>query len=338
MKNPTKILVLFVMAVMTLSLAGCVKVVDEEQQYSNASDIEELGIIEEGPGEAEADETAGAAGEDITEDVVDEALSADSSETAEAVPTEGASKIVVTEGQLVEIKPKGYDPDGDKITYTFSSPLDANGKWQTKEGDKGTYNVQVTASDGKSKTTSTLEIVVKEKNRAPVLEPMLDIEVKVGSTVKLEPKVSDPNGDELTLSFSGWMKSAEKETTEEDVGKHDVTVTVSDGDLTDSDSVVITVVPKNHAPVMELIKDIVVNEGDTIKLEPVVEDADGDEVTLAYSGWMTSNEYTTTYDDAGQYSVKITASDGKLETTQSVNIKVEDANRPVQLQLEFEIS
>lgn len=326
MKNPTKILVLFVMAIMALSVAGCVKVVDEEQQYSNASDIEELGITEEGSGEAEA------AGEDITGAVVDETSS------AESVPTEGASKIVVTEGQLVEIKPKGYDPDGDKITYAFSPPLDANGKWQTKEGDKGTYNAQVTASDGKSKTTSALQIVVKEKNRAPVLEPMLDMNVKVGSTVKLEPKASDPNGDKLTFSFSGWMKSAEKETTEEDVGKHDVTVTVSDGELTDSDNVVITVIPKNHAPVMELIKDIVINEGDTIKLDPVVEDPDGDEVTLAYSGWMTSNEYTTTYDDAGEYSVKITASDGKLETTQSVNIKIKDTNRRVQLQLDFEIS
>ena len=63
---------------------------------------------------------------------------------------------------------------------------------------------------------------------------------------------------------------------------------------------------------------------------------------MSYSGWMTSAEYTTTYDDAhpegcstrgctATYYVTVMVSDGVLETSQVVEVQVTDKNRPPQI-------
>jgi len=271
-----------------------------------------------------------AAGEGVTGSVVEETTP----EETVAAKTD-KNTIVVYEGELVSLKLKGTDADGDPITYTFSPPLDSTGKWQTKKGDKGTYNVQVSATDGKTVTTKNLQLIVKEENKAPVLEDLEDINVKVGDEIFIDAKAADPNNDELKFSYSGWMTSAKKEATEEDVGTHNVKVTVSDGQLEDSDTVVVTVTPLNAAPVMEKIPDITVKEGETITFNPKVVDPEGDKITITYDGWMKTNSYTTTYSDSGNYAVKITASDGQLSTTQTVEITVLDVNRAPEFDIEI---
>ena len=84
----------------------------------------------------------------------------------------------------------------------------------------------------------------------------------------------------------------------------------------------------NKPPVLRPIADITLNEGETVSLEPVATDPDGDEVTITYSGWMTKATYTTNYDDAGTHIVTVTASDGKESTSQDVIVTVSNVNRP----------
>ena len=72
------------------------------------------------------------------------------SESAEAAPEQAQKEkpivIVVQETDLVDLQPKASDPDKDsKLTFTFTSPLSDQGKWQTKYGDAGQYTVTVTA-------------------------------------------------------------------------------------------------------------------------------------------------------------------------------------------------
>ncbi len=146
-------------------------------------------------------------------------------------------KITVTEGDLVSLAAEAKDPEGDKVTLTFSAPLSESGKWQTKKGDVGTYNVKAIASDGVNEVSEEVEIEVLKKNLAPVLEsvsvtPLSVVLKKPGDkvTVKIDVVASDPDGDELTITYSGYMDSAEK-TVEygEKGGVKTVTVTVSDG-------------------------------------------------------------------------------------------------------------
>ncbi|HRZ85607.1 MAG TPA: tandem-95 repeat protein, partial [Candidatus Paceibacterota bacterium] len=51
-------------------------------------------------------------------------------------------------GQLVSIIPSATDVDGDTIVYSYSTPLNSSGQWQTNIGDEGSYMVTVEARDG----------------------------------------------------------------------------------------------------------------------------------------------------------------------------------------------
>ena len=54
-------------------------------------------------------------------------------EFSEPVSSDGFPTKSVIEGALVAFPNlKAVDPDGDKITYSFSAPLDAQGRWRTK--------------------------------------------------------------------------------------------------------------------------------------------------------------------------------------------------------------
>jgi len=57
--------------------------------------------------------------------------------------------VTVLAGNTVHIIPTASDIDGDGLNFTFSSPLDENGEWQTTENDGGNYIVTITVKDEK---------------------------------------------------------------------------------------------------------------------------------------------------------------------------------------------
>ena len=67
---------------------------------------------------------------------------------------------------------------------------------------------------------------------------------------------------------------------------------------------------QNLAPVLDPIADITVNAGEVVNISPTAADQDGDTLTYTYTGWMTSNTYTTNYLDEGVHTVTVTVSDG----------------------------
>lgn len=229
----------------------------------------------EQPGDAlqpEEQKDAGAIGEEGLLDILEEAEKADdkddkadevadkkieSREAAAPKPLirqeEVTSDLTVMEGGVVELKLKAYDPDGDKIAYTFGKPLDQNGRWQTKVGDEGTYKVDVTASDGKSKTVKTITIRVSHKNRPPVIEPLQKIIVNEGDTINLAPRIKDAEGGNYKTAYSGWMTEPRKKTGYDDAGTYRVTITASDGELQSTSYVDIEVRDVNRAPVFEAV-------------------------------------------------------------------------------------
>jgi hypothetical protein len=144
-------------------------------------------------------------------------------------------------------------------------------------------------------------------------------------------EVKDPDGDDVTITFSEPLdENGEWQTQKGDAGTYEVTITISDGDYEVSEKVMIIVESTNTPPVIEIESTFTITETDTIKLTPVVTDADGDPVEISYSGWMTSDTKQTDYGDAGEHEVVITASDGIDETQKTVTIIVESKNRPPQ--------
>lgn len=318
----------------------------------------------------------------------------------------------VLEGDLVKFKQDlAYDPDGDKLIYSFSKPLDKKGEWQTKMGDAGEYIIEIIVSDGKLESSQKVMLIVDAINQVPVIKNFNDITVKEGETISLNPKVTDADGDSISLIYSGFMSSNTMKTDFSDAGEYEVkltafdgkqstektitvtilnvnraptftkinekisvtegdlvsidyevedvdgdavsvsfssplnsegkwqtevgdagvygiTVIVSDGNLKESKNIELKVSRLNFAPELNVPKEIIVNEGEKIELNPEVSDADGDALKVTYSGFMTSSTYQTTYTDAGEYETKISVTDGIETVEKTVKIIIKDVNRP----------
>ncbi|RME30721.1 hypothetical protein D6789_04830 [Candidatus Woesearchaeota archaeon] len=170
-----------------------------------------------------------------------------------AFPADFPSSLTAQEGDTLRIDTSGIsDPDGDDVHVTVSEPFDEQGVWHTQEGDAGTYAVDVIATDGEAIAKRRVAVEVKMVNTAPVLEPIDDITVSEGETIRLPLVASDREGDPLVFEVDGWMQEAEYTTTYDDAGEHTVRVTVTDGQLIDSQVVHITVLNKNRPPVFKV--------------------------------------------------------------------------------------
>ena len=234
--------------------------------------------------------------------------------TAEAPETSrsGVPVKTVTEGELVSFPNlKAVDPDGDKLSYTFSSPLNSKGEWQTKTGDAGEYKTIITVSDGKTQSTQDVIVRVLSANKAPTIEIESTIIAKEGEQFVLAPKVSDLDGDEVTTVYTGWMTTNTKNVGFDSAGTHEVNIIVDDGKGGKTTKTVkVAVENTNRQPVILQIMDIAAKEGDRVEILPKVLDSDGDEVTLTFSAPFDENGvWQTAKGDEGIRKVTITADD-----------------------------
>lgn len=283
--------------------------------------------------------------EEVEEEMPEELVEIPEEEVPEEVveEKEEAKVLIVKETELVSLKPKATDPDGDILTFTYTTPLDEKGKWQTTYGDAGEYTVTITASDGELSTAKDILIIVNKKEEAPVIEEAIPeeetLKAKEDSKLEFSVKGADLNNDPLTYlwKLDGDEVSAEKSYTYnigyDDAGQHTVKVLVSDGVKEASKIWALTVENVNRKPVLEKIADIKVGENEVIVLEPKATDPDNDELIFSIDSDKFKQiegrfEWQTTYDDSGGYTVKVTVSDGIDEVSQEVEITVENVNRP----------
>mgnify|MGYP001570610415 CR=1 FL=1 len=75
--------------------------------------------------------------------------------------------FTVQETDFVKIRPSTVALDKDTVVLNFTPPFNAKGEWQTTVNDAGTYDVNITASDGVHQQMEKVRIIVKNKNRPP---------------------------------------------------------------------------------------------------------------------------------------------------------------------------
>ncbi|MFC1768989.1 Ig-like domain-containing protein [Nanoarchaeota archaeon] len=238
------------------------------------------------------------------------------------------SDITITEGELVEVTPTALDIDHDPLTFSFSEPLDENGQWQTNYTHSGTYEIAVTVNDdhnGSDDTNFTLT-VLESGNHAPILEPVSDVTVTEGELVEVVVNAYDPDGDEITITYSNPLdENGQWQTTFIDANVYVATVEVTDGLLTVSDDVIITVLEAgNQNPVLDHIPDVTVTEGELVDIDPTASDPEGDSISFLFTQPLNDNgEWYTSFTDAGVYTVSVTALDENGGTdSQFVTINV----------------
>ncbi|MBW3004281.1 hypothetical protein KY310_00415 [Candidatus Woesearchaeota archaeon] len=341
-KSTMKSVILAVLLVVVIvSLVGCVKL---QKKASDDKAADEKKAEDKKTEEKKTEEKTASSVEDeaekISKDVEEiEKLTnmTDEADKIEPAPEEtpaddGLPVKKVVEGDLVSFPNlKAVDPDGDPITYTFTAPLDATGRWQTREGDAGTHVITITASDGKNEVAQQVKIIVETKNKAPTitLSSPKQITVNEGDTVEIKAEARDPDEDPVTLTFSGWMEGPTRKTTYDDAGTHTVTIKASDGTKETTETVTITVTNVNRAPELGDLIDLKVTEGDEVKVDAEATDPDGDEVTIAFSTPLGAQDgkWTTKQGDAGTYEVEVTATDGEKEAKKTFKIVVQSLNK-----------
>ena len=252
--------------------------------------------------------------------------------------------VIVQETYLVDLVPKAEDPDKNTtLTFTFTSPLNEKGQWQTTYGDAGEYTVTLTASDGEATTARDALIIVNKKEEPPVIDTSKPIEsgltVDETQSIDFSISASDLNKDPLTYSWkldgtdAGSDNKYTYKTTYDDAGTHTVKVEVSDGTSSASRIWSVNVKNVNRKPVLEKIENINVKENEKVTITALATDDDKDQIIYSISDKRFVQEdnvftWQTDYDSSGQYRVVVSASDGKDTTEQEVMVDVENVNRP----------
>jgi hypothetical protein len=149
------------------------------------------------------------------------------------------------------------DPDGDSLTYFLTTDPSTDMAIDENSGviiwipnSTGTFEITVEVSDGKLSDIQSFNITVSEPpNQAPIITSTPVTSVILGETYTYAVEATDPEGDDLTYSLltgsptdmSIGDNSGVITWTPTDTGNFDITVEVSDGELSDTQSFTITV-------------------------------------------------------------------------------------------------
>ncbi len=295
-------------------------------------------------------------GEGSDTDKVEVEVKEESKSNAAPVANAGSNQTKTTSGTRATVTldgSKSTDPDGDTLTY----------RWTDEDGDRiastvkpqvelpvGVHKIKLTVSDGKLSDTDTVIIEIKDAddNREPAANAGTDQEkITTGtkSTVTLDgSKSTDPDGDDLTYKWTdedeNKIATGENPKVELPVGRHKIKLTVSDGDLSDTDSVIIDISKAssigNSRPVADAGSDKTVQTYDGVA-EITLDGSksyDPDDDSLTYS-WedesgkvIGSKVKPKVLLEDGTHVITLTVSDGSLTDTDKVTITVEGDEIP----------
>jgi len=166
------------------------------------------------------------------------------------------------EGKLLTFNILASDPEGDNLTYSASNlpqgatfnPTTKTFAWSPTYQQAGTYpNVHFEVTDGALSDSEDITITVNNVSGAPVFDPIGNKSIDENTLLTFTVNATDPEGDPITYSVQNLPNGAtfENQTftwtpAASDVGNHEVTFIASDGSLSDSEKIVITVKEKEE--------------------------------------------------------------------------------------------
>lgn len=225
-------------------------------------------------------------------------------------------------------------------------------------GDAGSYSMTVNVTDGLLSDSEVIQIHVTDpvvvENIAPVLTSIGSQTAFVDESFTINLSASDANSDPLTISltngpsFVGLTDNGDGTASlsglasSTSIGQHSLTVLVSDGALSDSETFqlqIIEPVIENEAPVLSPIGTQTVEVGESFNLSISANDVNGNAgliisstdapsfVTLTDLGDGSASLVATPGNaDIGQHSMTITVSDGELSDTETVTFNINAAS------------
>jgi outer membrane protein OmpA-like peptidoglycan-associated protein len=258
------------------------------------------------------------------------------------------AKNSILQADTTTIRANAVDPDGDPLTYTWTSSggkVSGTGDTATFDATNvapGKYTVTVSVSDGKHKVDCSTEITVLKRNHAPTarVEPSTAT-LTQGESADFRCVGSDPDNDRLTYAWtvngqpiaaSGPQISFGSEGRKP--GDYAIACTVSDGEASANSSAKATVKERiipNQPPTIECLTTTMdVASGGSIELRARASDPDKDRLNYNWSstgGTVAGSGETATFNasgvKAGSYPVSVTVNDGrggKASCSMNVNV------------------
>lgn len=235
------------------------------------------------------------------------------------------------------------------VTFVDNGALNTTASFSSA----GTYVLRLTASDGSLSTADDLTITVQPENQPPTVNAGPDQTVGLPHHATLNGSVTDdglPEAGTLTITWtevSGpstvtFADASLAETTASFSlpGTYVLRLTASDTELTSNSDVTITVQPENHAPTVNAGPDQIISLPDTAQLNgAATDDAWPAGISLTTSWNFISGSGPVEFDNpnspstiarfasAGNYLLRLTASDGELSSTDDVSITVTPPNQ-----------
>jgi len=275
-------------------------------------------------------------------------------------------------GSVVEFTMSGADPAGGAVTIEYASDDlpgsaqftdfgDGSGSfsWQTTDADAGEYAATFTISNGVLATDKTVQITVTGRVVSPEwLDVPEQVSADAGDLIEFALSGTNPGGEVLTLGYSSdnIPESAQFEdhgdgsgaftwqTTVDDAGDYDADFTLSNGQLSISATVPISVTAREEGPPEWIDAPADVTGQENSQMEFTVSGADplGGDVSLTFSSpdlpeaarfidnldGSAVFSWLPTYLDAGDYSASFTLSNGLFEITREITITIENVDQP----------
>ena len=206
-----------------------------------------------------------------------------------------------------------------------------------------------------SYTSDVLNYIATDQNiNASDIQPSIlafadSISLQEDATVSFSPLINDSltTGSAFIITTSSPLNgsvSISGETitytpTANFNGQDSFNYTVTQGSISASSTISITVAAVNDAPSLNIASTINYNENDTIPIEPSVLDVDGDELTLSISG-TDADSFTLTnnlisfnsspdFETKNSYVITLTLTDGVLSVEKTITININDINEDV---------
>ena len=268
----------------------------------------------------------------------------------------------------------GVDADKDTLTYSITAgnagvfALDSttgvitvNGENKLDYETTPSYSLTVAVSDGSLTATATVAITVTDVNEAPTITETTTFTIAEDATHSATVgTLTGVDADKDTLTYSITAGNAgvfaldsttgvitvngENKLDYETTPSYSLTVAVSDGSLTATATVGITVTDINEAPTITGTTTFTIAEDATHSATVgIITGVDADKDTLTYSitvgnsgdafaldsatGVITVNgENTLDYETTPSYSLTVAVSDGSLTATTTVTINVTNVN------------
>lgn len=252
-----------------------------------------------------------------------------------------------TEGESYSYAIEASDPDGDDLNYALNEAPD----WASISGntitgtpgysDSGVHDFVVTVSDGSASDSQSFTVTVDNSDRGPSITSSPPTSAVEGGEYSYVIEASDPDGDDISITLiegSSWLtldgnhlhgtpgKNAQ--------GDHEIKLRATAGGQSDTQSFTITVDNTNQAPIIDSTPTKTGKEGKTYEYEIKASDPDGDDLSYSLDkgpDFLSFSRNTLTgkpgYNQAGEYDIQLSVTDGNAGDNQSFTLTISNVNR-----------